>query len=193
MFAEGIGLSGQEWQPNQILGDPGVEALISHTQKFLPPSESATDLSSATSRHHLEKFARPGSVGAGWGDHDLFREWQLHGRQVKKSMVVDKQWREVNKEVVEFAPASDSAAGTQGKSVVMDLERFPSDVNFPPDTLFAKVNPIRPGFAQVGQQGGNRGGYGGSGQGGRGGRDGLKRHAQEQLRRQGGGVRGWGW
>ncbi|KAH6981067.1 hypothetical protein BKA56DRAFT_686125 [Ilyonectria sp. MPI-CAGE-AT-0026] len=193
MFAEGIGLSGQGWQPNRLLGDPGVEALISHTQNFLPPSESAAGLSSATSRHHLEKFARLGSVGAGWGDHDLFREWQLHGRQVKKSMAEDKEWHKVNKDVVEFTPASDSAAGTQGESIMMDLERFPSDVDSQPYTLFDKVNPIRPGFAQAGQQGGNRGGYGGSGQGGRGGQGGLKRPAQEELRLQGGGVRGWGW
>lgn len=97
--------SGQGWQPRQLVGaDPEARAPISHSPTFLPPSYLAGDLPSATSRGHLPKFHRPSRVGAGWGDYDLFHEWQLNGHQVKKSMVADKEWKMIDGPTVQFVP-----------------------------------------------------------------------------------------
>lgn len=95
LFPRGVEISEYsddiEWVPGQLLGarafDPDGYAPISHAKKFVPPSETGNDFASATHRGHISKIKRPGHVGAGWGDHDMFREWQLHGRLVKKGMV----------------------------------------------------------------------------------------------------------
>ena len=84
---------GLSWQPGQLLGgDLQARAPISYSPTFISPAESSKNFQSATSRGHQLKFPRPAGVGAGWGDHDLFREWQIHGRQVKRSMVENKEW-----------------------------------------------------------------------------------------------------
>ncbi|KAF4984240.1 hypothetical protein FZEAL_528 [Fusarium zealandicum] len=96
------------WQPGQLLGnDPAARAAISHSSFFLPPSQMDPGFASATSRGHLLKFPRPSSVGPNWGDHGPYHEWQLHGRQVKKSFVENKQWRSADPASITYVCAGD--------------------------------------------------------------------------------------
>lgn len=168
MFAAEIETSrradGLSWQPGQLLGDLEARAPISHSPTFLPPGESSQDFQSATSRGHLPKFPRPAGVGAGWGDHDLFREWQIHGRQVKRSMVEDKEWSEVPARTLEFVPTDDSPAGTRGVTIPLDAGFMATDnpLGEPPKSLFEMLNPEQEASQKGGRQkgrrpGGNRG------------------------------------
>lgn len=156
MFATGIALSrqcdGLEWQPGQLLGDdPEARAPISHSSTFLSPAQVATNLPSATSRGHLPKFPRPAQVGAGWGDFDIFHEWQLHGREVKRTLVKEKEWRLVDGPSVTFNPASDSLPGCQRVVVTVDPEIFKANATVQPDTLFQKLNPQMHASQEVNQ------------------------------------------
>ena len=146
IFAAGIETSRREdglsWKPGQLLGlDPLAKALLSYSPTFIPPSESSNNLQSATSRGHIPKFPRPAGIGAGWGDFDLFRQWQIHGRQVKGEMVEDKERSKLPEKTFQCVPARDSPAGTPGMTFTIDdavLEETKPDEKLP-KTLFEMV------------------------------------------------------
>ena len=175
---------GLSWQPGQLLGgDLKARAPISHSPAFISPAESSKNFQSATSRGHQLKFPRPAGVGAGWGDHDLFREWQIHGRQVKRSMVEDKEWRKDIEGSFEFVPSPDSPAGTRGVTIPPDeavTDKFRDEEAL--KSLFEALNPKRK--RQASQSGEPRGGYSGRGQGAAG-------AAFEQRRQQTGEDQNW--
>ncbi|CAH0025422.1 unnamed protein product [Clonostachys rhizophaga] len=111
LFPEGIQISticdGLDWHPGQLLGtNPNAEAPISKTTVFMLPSESGKNLASATSRGHIHEYDRPKFVGAGWGDYDLFFEWQLHGRVLDVKELEAKDWKRRDGETIKFVPAS---------------------------------------------------------------------------------------
>jgi hypothetical protein len=174
------------WQPGQLLGgDLQARAPISFSPTFISPAESSKNFQSATSRGHQLKFPRPAGVGAGWGDHYLFREWQIHGRQVRRSMVENKEWHRVPERTIEFVPARDSPAGTRGVTIPLDeavtgVEADNLRDEEAPKSLFEALNPKH----QASQRGGRRGGYSGRGQGAAG-------AAYEQRRRQTGEDQNW--
>ena len=110
--------------------------------RFLsPPPESSNNFQSATSRGHMPKFPRPAGIGAGWGDFDLFLQWQIHGRQVKGEMVENKEWSKLPEKTFQYVPARDSPAGTPGMTFTIDdavLEETKRDEKLP-KTLFEMV------------------------------------------------------
>ncbi|KPM39182.1 hypothetical protein AK830_g7395 [Neonectria ditissima] len=168
MFQRGIQISRQcdkfDWLPGQLLGDDlKARALISHSSTFIPPAQLNGKFDSATSRGHLPKFPRPGQVGPGWGDYDTFREWYLHGRQIKKSMVIKKEWKLADGPTLAFSPGADAAPGSQGQTVKIDPGSFKTSVATQPESLFEKMNPKNPAHTQVNRRGGNRGARGGQG------------------------------
>lgn len=77
------------WQPGRLLGpDPTAKANISDPEyDFIPLSEMDPNDRSATCSSHIQQHPRPAVIGVGWGGYDKFREWQLHGRQVKRDAV----------------------------------------------------------------------------------------------------------
>jgi hypothetical protein len=175
------------WQPGQLLGggDVQAQAPISHSPTFISPAESSKNFQSATSRGHQLKFPRPAGVGASWGDHDLFREWQIHGRQVKRSMVENKEWLKVRESTIEFVPAHDSLPGTCGVTIPPDqaatgIEADNLRNEEAPKSLFEALNPKR----QASQRGGRQGGHSG--------RDwGAARAVYDQRRQQTGEDQNW--
>lgn len=146
IFAAGIEMScrqdGLSWKPGQLLGlDPLAKALLSYSPTFIPPSESSSNLQSATSRSHIPKFPRPAGIGAGWGDFDLFRQWQIHGRQVRAEMVENKERSKLPEKTFQYVPARDSPAGTPGMTCTINdavLEETKRDEKLP-KTLFEMV------------------------------------------------------
>ncbi|CAG9977977.1 unnamed protein product [Clonostachys byssicola] len=111
LFSKGIQISavcdGLDWHPGQLLGpDSSAEAPISKTPTFMLPSESGNNLASATSRGHIHTHDRPKLVGAGWGDYDLFFEWQLHGRVLDVNDLEEKTWNYRDEVSINFVPAS---------------------------------------------------------------------------------------
>ncbi|RYP15978.1 hypothetical protein DL767_010253 [Monosporascus sp. MG133] len=72
--------------------DIQAQASISSAPFRRPPEWSDAELNSATSGGHAQIYERPPGVGLGWGDYDLFGEWQAHGREVTPDMVEDKPW-----------------------------------------------------------------------------------------------------
>lgn len=111
LFPKGIQIStvcdGLDWHPGQLLGtNSSAEAPISKTPTFMLPSESGKNLASATSRGHIHTYDRPKLVGAGWGDYDLFFEWQLHGRVLDIKELEAKTWNYRDEESIKFVTAS---------------------------------------------------------------------------------------
>ncbi|VUC26176.1 unnamed protein product [Clonostachys rosea] len=116
LFPKGIQIStmcdGLNWHAGQLLGtNPSAKAPISTALEFMPPSESGENLASATSRGHVHTYERPKFVGAGWGDYDLYFEWQLHGRVVDRNTVAQKIWKGTDGDFVTFVPAAASSEG----------------------------------------------------------------------------------
>lgn len=87
-----------------------------------------------TSRGHLSRFPHPPQVGVGWGDYDLFSEWQAHGREVKKSMVEDKEWSKSRASPLVFV---DGNVITEDPNCFDCLE---STTTIEPETLFEQLN-----------------------------------------------------
>lgn len=96
MFSVGIRLSGIEWSPGMTLPLGPQGSYVPDPFKgttFSPPSETGNIMQTATSACHALMDRRPTHISAGWGDHDLFRDWQAHGRQVKLEMIdKDREW-----------------------------------------------------------------------------------------------------
>ncbi|RSL69194.1 hypothetical protein CEP54_002470 [Fusarium duplospermum] len=93
MFCRG---EGKEWKPEHILGEKKkkgkVIAPMSVSQEFLVPGEQA-DVQSLTSHGHFIHHPAPPGIGLGWGDWDLYAEWQAHGRSVNKAWVTRGDWK----------------------------------------------------------------------------------------------------
>ncbi|EEU46747.1 uncharacterized protein NECHADRAFT_77448 [Fusarium vanettenii 77-13-4] len=127
-FERGIDISqkaeGIEWEPHRLLGpDPGARAPISTSKAFVPNSELSNDFLASTSRGHQPKVPRPSRVGAGWGDHDKFREWQLHGRALTKDMTEDKACAHEEPATLQYVPGKDAEEGAENIVVTASLAR----------------------------------------------------------------------
>ncbi|KAM6523305.1 hypothetical protein FSOLCH5_003924 [Fusarium solani] len=166
-FARGIDISrkaeGIEWQPHRLLGpDPGARAPISTSQSFLSTSELPKDFLASTSRGHQPKIPRPSRVGAGWGDHDKFREWQLHGRALTKDMVEDKAWAHQEPATLPFVPGKDAEEDAEDIVVTASLARDDLDQPEPfadrqrPRTVLESFEARR--FGEAAREGRQRGG-----------------------------------
>ncbi|RSL85317.1 hypothetical protein CEP51_003398 [Fusarium floridanum] len=108
-------LDGIVWEPHRIIGpDPSARALISTSETFVPNTELQSGFPSSTSRGHQPKVPRPSQVGAGWGDHDKFQEWQRHGRALTKNMAGDKAWAHEDPEVLRFVGDGEDIVVTEG-------------------------------------------------------------------------------
>ncbi|KAM0421116.1 hypothetical protein ACHAPT_011187 [Fusarium lateritium] len=127
-FPLGIHLSRQsdgiEWEPHRLIGPgPGVRALISTSKTFVPPGELPSDLPSSTSRCHHPKVPRPARAGAGWGDHDKFQEWQLHGRALDEKMVNRREWLHEDPPTIQTVrPRAEAANEAQGIEIANTLK-----------------------------------------------------------------------
>ncbi|KAF5566435.1 hypothetical protein FNAPI_1138 [Fusarium napiforme] len=118
------------WKPGHILGSANREALISTSKAFVPPNMSDIDMPSATSRGHHHRYMRLAKLGAGWGDYDYFREWQLHGRRVDVDMVEERMWCPRIEDKVHFR-VFEEGQDTPGKGDTIDSGSFPSTPDEP--------------------------------------------------------------
>ncbi|KAI8675547.1 hypothetical protein NCS57_00456100 [Fusarium keratoplasticum] len=167
---------GITWTPGRVLGatDGTEEAPMSTSKTFIPPDASGADMSSATSRGHHQKYTRPSKVGAGWGDYDRFREWQLHGRRVEVDWVDKKRWDPENGNEIQFRLLGKDGE-TQGDRVTADSDGFRptlSESTTLPESLYEKLTKAkasrdnhRAGRGGVGRGGVGRGGVGRGGVG----------------------------
>ncbi|CAH0058526.1 unnamed protein product [Clonostachys solani] len=140
LFPKGIQISticdGLDWHPGQLLGtNSTAEAPISKTPVFMLPSESGKNLASATSRGHIHTYDRPKFVGAGWGDYDLFFEWQLHGRVLDVKEMTGQAWKKKDGKSIRFVPAS---VLEDGEEITMS-SYFPRHNFKTPPPLYLKV------------------------------------------------------
>lgn len=178
LFALGIELSRQsdgiEWKPHRLIGpDPRARALVSTSKTFVPDSQLPSGLPSSTSRGHQPNIPRPAYVGAGWGDHDKFHEWQIHGRALTENMVEDKVWQHEDPPTLRFVREGESAA--EGADVIVVSESLTPD---DPDQPVPYADRPRPrtllehfqarGYGESSQAGGQRGQCRGGGRGQRG-------------------------
>ncbi|RSM14560.1 hypothetical protein CEP52_001153 [Fusarium oligoseptatum] len=104
LFPQAMGMwcrgEGKEWKPEHILGEKKTKrkdkdkviAPMSVSQEFLVPGEQ-TDVRSLTSHGHFIHHQAPPGIGLGWGDWDLYAEWQAHGRSVNRTWVVRGDWK----------------------------------------------------------------------------------------------------
>lgn len=149
LFPRGIKISansdGIEWVPGRLLGprafDPDAYAPISHAKTFSPPAETGNDLASATHRGHISHIRRPGLVGAGWGGHDLYREWQLHGRRVNKAMVKKAIWEDSFRKRIILQPDGDDIQTIDFLPYEECFEELES--GHKPRTMYSKVGGRR--------------------------------------------------
>ncbi|KAF4437460.1 hypothetical protein FACUT_5678 [Fusarium acutatum] len=110
------------WQRGRLTGANGAaEAGISDPScAFFPPSEMDPSNRSATCSSHLQQYPRPTAVGVGWGGFDRFREWQLHGRQVKRDVVEYEPFSKEPKSTLDFV----TKTGELTMTIPMDIEDF---------------------------------------------------------------------
>ncbi|KAI1396449.1 hypothetical protein F4819DRAFT_475181 [Hypoxylon fuscum] len=84
-----------KWEPGQIMGGDSAKNPAqdspSLAPSFKPPAEQPNPRS-ATSSGFVHRYPRPGGVGAGWGDHDLFGKWQSYGRMIEFDMIPEIEW-----------------------------------------------------------------------------------------------------
>jgi hypothetical protein len=98
--------------PQGATYDSGLEPEDQNPQdcisfsSFQPPGKSSNNLATATSHGHAHVYTRPENVGLGWGDYDLFNEWQSQGRHITKEMVEEKKWSSNAFEPLEFVSDS---------------------------------------------------------------------------------------
>ncbi|KAL2692093.1 hypothetical protein Neosp_002498 [[Neocosmospora] mangrovei] len=76
----------KQWRPQHIFPEKkekrgDVIAPMSVSEEFLVPGEQ-TDVRSLTSNGHFIHHNPPPGIGLGWGDWDLYTEWQAHGRSL---------------------------------------------------------------------------------------------------------------
>ncbi|KAI8723847.1 hypothetical protein NCS52_00241500 [Fusarium sp. LHS14.1] len=111
----------KQWRPEHIFPEKkekrgDVIAPMSVSEEFLVPGEQ-TDVRSLTSNGHFIHHHPPPGIGLGWGDWDLYTEWQVHGRSVDKTWVPRGDWKpKVEGEIVFVAERGDSSA----EEVVVD-------------------------------------------------------------------------
>ncbi|RYP56174.1 hypothetical protein DL769_009958 [Monosporascus sp. CRB-8-3] len=138
-----------------------AQASISFALFRRPPEWSDAELSSATSGGHVQIHKRPPGVGLGWGDYDLFDEWQAHGREVKQTMVEIKPWS-LNSAQFNFITEGDPS------DVIHVSEKLKGEED-PPKPLWEKLmnRKMKEGQPKSGSsRGGARGGPRGRGRGG---------------------------
>ncbi|KAI8680038.1 hypothetical protein NCS57_00283500 [Fusarium keratoplasticum] len=105
----------KQWMPEQIFPEKKekrdeVIAPMSVSEEFLVPGEQ-TDVRSLTSNGHFIHHHPPPGIGLGWGDWDLYTEWQAHGRSVDKTWVPRGDWKpKVEGEFVFVADSDDPSA-----------------------------------------------------------------------------------
>ncbi|UPK96271.1 hypothetical protein LCI18_007206 [Fusarium solani-melongenae] len=105
----------KQWKPEQIFPEKKerrdeVIAPMFVSEKFLVPGEQ-TDMQSLTSNGHFIHHHPPPGLGLGWGDWDLYTEWQAHGRSVDKTWVPRGDWKpKVEGEFVFVADSYDPSA-----------------------------------------------------------------------------------
>ncbi|RYP07555.1 hypothetical protein DL765_009122 [Monosporascus sp. GIB2] len=147
-----------------------AQASISTAPFRRPPEWSDAELNSATSGGHVQIHKRPAGVGLGWGDYDLFDEWQGHGREIKQDMVENKPWS-LNSADFDFVTEGDPSDVTH----VSEKLKGEEEVGFedPPKSLWEKLNERKTkegqpkgGSSRGGARGGPRGGGRGGGRGG---------------------------
>ncbi|KAM6520760.1 hypothetical protein FSOLCH5_005540 [Fusarium solani] len=196
----------KQWIPEQIFPEKEekrdkVIAPMSVSEEFLVPGEQ-TDVRSLTSNGHFIHHHPPPGIGLGWGDWDLYTEWQAHGRSVDKTWVPRGDWKpKVEGEFAFVADSDDPSAEIIVDRVIVRPDNRNAQRNIEgalghqrasswdgaPETLYQKFNPgSRPDNQRGGTQGWARGGRGQGGRG-RGGPDQANRG-----RGQGRGGRGRG-
>lgn len=91
------------WEPGKPLDENyDEEDNISTAKQFRPQSEWKRVVT-ASSGSHMPYPSRPAGVGVGWGDYDMFHQWQNHGRKVTVDMLEEKPWsKEIEDVVMEF-------------------------------------------------------------------------------------------
>ncbi|KAG5751383.1 hypothetical protein H9Q69_002232 [Fusarium xylarioides] len=68
----------------------------------------------------MQQHPRPTTVGVGRGGFDRFREWQLHGRQVKRDVVEYEPFSKEPKSTLDFV----TETGDVTMTIPMDIEDF---------------------------------------------------------------------
>ncbi|KAF4495145.1 hypothetical protein FAGAP_8727 [Fusarium agapanthi] len=127
------------WQRGRLTGaNAAAEAGISDPSRaFFPPSEMDRSNRSATRSSHMQQHPRPTAVGVGWGGFDRFREWQLHGCQVKRDIVEYKPFSKEPKSTLDFV----TETGEVTMTIPMDIEDFkPEPSLLKTSTLWEKLN-----------------------------------------------------
>ncbi|CVK86924.1 uncharacterized protein FMAN_05850 [Fusarium mangiferae] len=128
------------WKPGRLTGaNAAAEAGISDPSCafFSPPSEMDSRNRSATCSSHMQQHPRPAAVGVGWGGFDRFREWQLHGRQVKRDSVEYEPFSKEPKSTLDIV----TETGEVTMTIPMDVEDFkPEPSLLKTLTLWEKLN-----------------------------------------------------
>ncbi|KAH7177707.1 hypothetical protein DER46DRAFT_132382 [Fusarium sp. MPI-SDFR-AT-0072] len=127
------------WQRGRLTGaDAAAEAGISDPSRtFIPPSEMDPNNRSATCSSHMMTHPRPSAAGVGWGGHDRFRQWQLHGRHVKRDIVANEPFSKVLEPTIELI----TEAGEVTRTVATDVKTFAPDPSLLlTGTLWEKLN-----------------------------------------------------
>ncbi|KAM6534738.1 hypothetical protein FALCPG4_004364 [Fusarium falciforme] len=156
-------LDGIVWEPHRLIGpDPSARALISTSETFVPNTDLQRGFPSSTSRGHQPKVTRPSQVGAGWGEHDKFREWQRHGRALTKDMAEDSSWPHEDPAELQFVGDGEDTVVTEG--LMKNDPQLPQSFvdRQRPRTVIECFQTRR--FGEASREGRQRGG----GQGGRG-------------------------
>lgn len=111
------------WEPHRLIGpDPETRASISTSKTLIPSGQLPSDLPTSTSRGHQPKVPRPSRVGLGWGDHDHFQEWRIHGRALTEDIADDKEWLYEDPPTIQTVrPRTEAAEGAEGFDVTVSL------------------------------------------------------------------------
>lgn len=143
-FSKGIGISNHsetqpEWKTGMLHDKNVKRADCISFSSFQPPGKSSNSLATATSSGHAHVYNRPTNVGLGWGDYDLFREWQSHGRYIPRYMEEDKEWTSTNFEPLEFV----SDSNPKNKIIVNDELTVWDESLEPPRSLWEMIDQKR--------------------------------------------------
>ncbi|KAH9892365.1 hypothetical protein F4778DRAFT_750347 [Xylariomycetidae sp. FL2044] len=104
-----ITLKDKEFTNMPLSSLAGASPSSSLAQEFKPVPEM-TDKRSATHQGHTFRINRPGDIGLGWGDYDMFNEWQSRARMIKPEMVSDTEWSTtVSEEMFTFVAQDDGS------------------------------------------------------------------------------------
>ncbi|RSL90890.1 hypothetical protein CDV31_015587 [Fusarium ambrosium] len=171
LFPQAMGMwcrgEGKEWKPEHILGEKKTKkkdkdkviAPMSVSQEFLVPGEQ-TDVRSLTSHGHFIHHQAPPGIGLGWGDWDLYAEWQAHGRSVNRAWVTRGDWKpKFDHEFTFVVDSEDPSVEIMGDTVPAEQDteeaepdaqnarahRRASGWDGAPQTLYQKLNNQRGG------------------------------------------------